>query len=225
MGQTGLVAEFANPLALPDELALLMCKDNGTYYVSANPNTATAAAEIGELALRDRVELAGRAVRLVDTASSGLPWMDRSLADLQQRAGRANRPVELSGWLQGRTGAFATHRMVLVEHGLLRREHRKFLGVLPDDRYYPERAARGALLTELREVAVDERPVDGRLALLTALVYRSGLLYLLGFDRAQRTRLKTIAEAEDLGNTVGTAVTAALVAITAVPAVIVVAGG
>jgi Golgi phosphoprotein 3 GPP34 len=225
MRQTGPVSEFANPLALPDEFALLLHKDNGSYYVSANPNSATAAAEIGELALRGRVELVGTAVRLLDDGSSGLPWMDRLLADFHQRARRENHPIELSWWLPGRSDAFATHRSVLVEHGLLRRERRKLLGLLPDDRYYPDLAVRGALLTELREVAADERQVDGRLALLSALVYRSGLIYVLGFDRAQRVRLKSIAETEDLGDAVGTVVAGLLVAITTVPAIIVSAGG
>ncbi|MBB5154358.1 GOLPH3/VPS74 family protein [Saccharopolyspora phatthalungensis] len=219
------MAEFSNPLALPDELTLLLHKDNGSYYVSTNPNTATAAAEVGELALRDRVELVGTAVRLVDDGSSGLPWMDRLLADFQAMSGRENHPVELSWWLPTHTNAFVTHRTVLVEHGLLRRERRKFLGVLPDDRYYPDRTVREALLTELHQVASNERPIDGRLALLSALVYRSGLIYVLGFDRAQRTRLKSIAETEDLSNTVGAAVAAMLVAITTVPAIIVSTGG
>ncbi|WP_165968262.1 GOLPH3/VPS74 family protein [Saccharopolyspora elongata] len=219
------MAEFPNPLALPDEFVLLLHKDNGTYFVSANPNTATAAAEIGELVLRGRVELTGTAVRLIDSGSSGLPWMDRLFEDFRQRAGRPNRPIDLSWWLAGRTGTFATHRQVLVEHGFLRRERRKFLGVLPDDRYHPDRGVRGALLAELHELAAGQRPVDERLALLSAVTYRSGLVYLLDFDRAQRNRLKSIAETEDLGNAVSAAVSAAMAAITAVPAIIVAGGG
>ncbi|MCI2418949.1 GPP34 family phosphoprotein [Saccharopolyspora sp. K220] len=219
------MAEFANPLTLPDEFALLLHKDNGSCYVGANPNTATAAAEIGELALRDRIELDGTAVRLVDAGWSGLPWMDRLLAEFQQWSGRDNRPIELAWWLPCRTGAFLTHRSVLVEQGLLRHERRKFLGVLPDDRYHPDPTTRAALLAELREVAGDARQVDARLALLAALVHHSGLVYLLEFDRAQRGGLKAIAEREDLGDAVGTAVAAMLAAITAIPAIIVVAGG
>ncbi|GAA0507637.1 hypothetical protein GCM10011581_20590 [Saccharopolyspora subtropica] len=219
------MAEFPNPLSLPDEIALLMHKDNGTYYVSANPNTAAAAAEIGELALRDRVEVRGTAVRLLDAGWSGLPWMDRLLAELQQRAGPDNQPVDLTWWLPGRTSAFQVHRQVLVEQGLLRREHRKFLGVLPDDRYYPDRATRDQLVAELRELAAGTRPVDGRLALLSALTVRSGLAYMLDLNRAERAELRTTAEREDLGEAVGAAVAATLAAITAVPAIIVSAGG
>ncbi|MGP4021646.1 GOLPH3/VPS74 family protein, partial [Saccharopolyspora sp. 5N708] len=211
------MAEFTNPLTLPDEFVLLLHRDNGSHYVSANPNTATAAAEIGELALRDRIDLDGTAVRLVDSGWSGLPWMDRLLAELQRWSGHEDRPVELSWWLPCRTGAFLAHRSVLVEQGLLRHERRKFLGVLPDDRYHPDPPTREALLAGLREAACGARPVDARLALLAALVHHSGLVYALGFDRAQRHRLKSIAETQDLGDAVSAAVAAMLVAIAAIP--------
>ncbi|WP_170301398.1 GOLPH3/VPS74 family protein [Saccharopolyspora hirsuta] len=211
------MAEYANLLTLPDEFALLLHKPNGSCYVSASPNAATAAAEIGELVLRGRMVPHGTAVQLRDTASSGQPWMDRLLAEFQRAAGRENHPVELGWWLALRSTAFAAHRSVLVERGVLRVERRKFLGVLPDDRYHPDRAIRTALLTELHALAREEVLVDGRLALLGTLVHRSGLVHALDFHRAERSRLRALADREDLGDHVGPEVTATLLALTAIP--------
>lgn len=219
------MGEYANLLTLPDEFALLLHKPNGTHVAATNPNTTTAAAEIGELVLRGRMAARGTAVQLLDTASSGQPWMDHLLAQFQQVAGRENRPVELSWWLPLRSSAFFSHRAVLVDRGVLRVERRKFLGLLPDDRYHPDRAFRAALLAELHGMARGELRLDGRLALLGALVHRSGLVHALDFDRGQRTRLKAIADREDLGDDVTSPVVAALRALTTIPAAITMAGG
>ncbi|MER5393389.1 GPP34 family phosphoprotein [Saccharopolyspora sp. NPDC002686] len=219
------MGEYANLLTLPDEFALLLHKPNGSHYVSANPNTATAAAEIGELVLRGRMAPRGTAIQLLDAASCGQPWMDELLAEFQRAAGRDNLPVELSWWLPMRTTAFFAHRSVLVDRGVLRRERRTFLGFLPDDRYHPDRAIRGALLAELHALARDELPIDGRLALLGTLVHRSGLVHALDFDRGERTRLKSLANREDLGDDVTPAVTAAILAMTTLPTTVVLADG
>ncbi|MDA3644642.1 GPP34 family phosphoprotein [Saccharopolyspora indica] len=219
------MGEYPNLLTLPDEFVLLLHKPSGSHVVGANSNTGTAAAEIGELVLRGRMAPHGTAVQLLDTASSGQPWMDQLLAQFQQVAGRENQPVELGWWLQLRSNAFLAHRAVLVDRGVLRVERRKFLGLLPDDRYHPDRSIRGALLAELHGLARGETPPDGRLALLAALVHRSGLDHALGFERDQRTRLRAVADREELGDHVPTAVTAMLRAMTTIPAAIPMAGG
>lgn len=219
------MGEYANLLALPDEFALLLHRTSGSHITGANSNTGTAAAEIGELVLRGRMAPHGTAIQLLDTASSGQPWMDQLLAQFQQVAGRENHPVELNWWLQLRSNAFLAHRAVLVDRGVLRVERRKFLGLLPDDRYHPDRAIRTALLAELHGLARGELPLDGRRALLGALVHRSGLDHALDFDREQRARLRAIADREDLGDDVPSAVAATLRAMTTIPIAIPMAGG
>ncbi|RKT84452.1 Golgi phosphoprotein 3 (GPP34) [Saccharopolyspora antimicrobica] len=219
------MGEYANLLTLPDEFALLLHKPSGSHVAGANSNTGTAAAEIGELVLRGRMSPQGTALQLLDAASSGHPWMDQLLAQFQQVAGRENHPVELSWWLQLRSNAFLAHRAVLVDRGVLRVERRKFLGLLPDDRYHPDRSIRSALLAELHGLARGEHPPDGRLALLGALVHRSGLEHALDFDREQRTRLRAIADREDLGEGVPTQVAAMLRAMATMPTAIAMAGG
>lgn len=217
------MGEYANLLTVPDELALLLHKPSGTSFVGASPGAATAAAEVGELVLHGRLALRGTAVQLRDASSSGLPWLDQLMAQLQRVAGRDDRPVQLGWWLPLRSGAFATHRSVLVERGVLRLERRKFLGVLPDDRYHPDRATRDALLAELHGLAQGELPVDGRRALLGALVHRSGLDHALDLDRAERARLRALADRADLDDHVGSAVLAAELAMAVTPNAIVLA--
>ncbi|MER7015199.1 GPP34 family phosphoprotein [Saccharopolyspora sp. NPDC000359] len=211
------MGEYANLLTLPDEFALLLHKPGGTCCSSANPNAATAAAEIGELVLRGRVAAHGTAVQLLDTASSGHPWMDQLLVDFAAVAGRENHPVELGWWLALRSTAFATHRSVLVERGVLRVERRKLLGFLPDDRYHPDHATRTALLAELHSLARGELPVDDRLALLAALLHHTGLAHPLGFDRRERTHLRTLADAEPPDAHLTPEVQAAIHALTTIP--------
>lgn len=219
MRQTRDVAEFANLLALPDEFVLLVHRPNGTCDTAAGPVLGTVAAEVAELALQRRVEVRDGVVRLVDGSSTGQPWMDRMLAEFRDRAGEGGE-LDLRVWLQSRTGAFRTHRHVLVERGLLRRERRRFLGVFPDDRYHPDRPNRDALVAELREAARGDRPLDDRLALLCALVYRTGLVHVLGFAHAEVTRMRAIAAARDLGDGVDPRIADMLVAVTTIPAAV-----
>jgi hypothetical protein len=215
------VTEQANKLTLPEEFVLLLHKPNGSYYATADQ---TAAAEIGELVLQHRIKLDGTKLLVLDPRPSGIAWIDELLSEFQKKSGVTNKPVELTWWLPMRTGAFKAHRAALTEHGLLTHKSKKTLGFIPSDRYYADDLVRDALVSEIRQVARVERPIDNRLALLCALVHRSGLVNMLGFDNAERAMLKSIAEGENLGDAVESAIVATTVAITTIPVFIATTG-
>lgn len=214
----------ANPAGLPGDVVLLLHAPTGRRYQSANPPVATAAAEIGELALRHRIAIEGKKLRVVDHSSTGVNWLDQLIADLLRKSGPYGKPVTISSWIGGRSWAFKTHRHGLTLHGLLHLEQRKVLGVFPDDRYYADPMVRDALIAELGRVARVEQPIDERLALLTAITHATGLARSLGFGPQERRMMKSIARGEHLGNAV-TEVVAATTAAIAVAAGAAAAGG
>ncbi|GAA2816290.1 GOLPH3/VPS74 family protein [Saccharopolyspora taberi] len=185
-------------LTLPEQFVLLLYKDNGSYRAMADH---TGAAELGELVLRGRVELVGKKIRLVDSSATGTGWVDEVTAWLKDRSGPKEKPVDAPRFIQRRKSR-KTHVATLVERGVLREEKKTFLGFIPGDKHYPDHATRQALLDELHRVAREEREPDERLALLAALVHATGLSGPLGFDRAERKRLKQISKGENLGKAV-----------------------
>lgn len=212
-------------IALPGEVALLLHKPNGSYYATANPNIAVAAAEIGELALRNRISIERKHLLVLDPSPSGLPWFDELVAELRRKSGPKEKPVNLANWLSRRTRAFKTHQALLAECGLLVRTTNKFLGFIPYDRHFVHEPTHGSLLNELAQVARAQRPVDNRLALITAVVHAGGLDRALGFGRDERRMMKSIARGESLGGAVEAAVAAASAAITVAAAGAAAAGG
>ncbi|MFF5986744.1 GOLPH3/VPS74 family protein [Prauserella flavalba] len=192
-----------NPtLMLPDELVLLLHKEDGAHYPGPSVTVATGAARVGELVLRSRVALEGRKLRVTDQSPTGLAWADALLAEFAKRSGDEGKPVDLSWWLSFELGTFSDHRDVLVENGLLRKETKKFLGLLKNSHFYPDEVAREAALTELTALARGQREPDNRTALLGSIAHASGLDKSLGFTDAERDRLDALAKGENLGGLV-----------------------
>jgi hypothetical protein len=202
-------------LTLPEEIALLLHKPNGTIYASRNPGTTTVAAEIGELALRHRVDIQKSKMHLLDASPSGVAWIDELVAALRKKSGPKEKPVALSSWLKSRLSALKTHRVALVEYGLLHHQRQKFLGLFPDHRYIPDAIVRDSIISEIGQVARVERPIDNRLALLSGLVHSSGLVSVLGFEKPERSMLKSIAKGEGLSGAVDEVIAATSVAMSA----------
>ncbi|MBB5154357.1 GOLPH3/VPS74 family protein [Saccharopolyspora phatthalungensis] len=198
-------------LPLPEEFVLLLHKDNGSYYSTSE---YTGAAELGELVLRHRIEFVGKRVQVRDAAPSGIGWLDECMAYLVKKAGAANKPVAAPRFVQYRRGVRKVHCAALAERGLMRCERKSAL-LFTYDKYFPDPAARQALIAEIRAVAREERELDNRTALLAALVHATGLVRVLGLERAERKRLKEISKGEQLGKTVEAVVAAATAAISA----------
>ncbi|KEI45838.1 GOLPH3/VPS74 family protein [Saccharopolyspora rectivirgula] len=189
-------------ITLPEEFVLLLHKDNGSYYATAD---RTGAAELAELARQHRIAIDGKNIELTNSEPSEVPWIAEAVELLAQRQQKTGGPVAVS-WFLERRKTRDQHAESLVRRGLMRHEQREFLGLFRSNRYYPDHNARQALIGELRAVASGQQPLDNRLALLAALVHTSGLSWALKFSSAERKRLKKISAGEELGNAVEAAV-------------------
>lgn len=187
------------PVTLPDEFVLLLHRPGGGYRC-AQVDLLTSVAELGELALRGRVEVAASAkLTVLDPRSTGIGWADELLGRLVRKSGPKGKPVELTGVLPGRLGRFREHRGLLAAHGVLRHRRRKLLGFIPDDLYVPVEPARESLVAEVRDAARLRRTVDGRLAVLCALVHAAGIGPSLGCDAGERAVLESVWRGDGLG--------------------------
>ncbi len=198
-------------LSLPEEFVLLLHKDNGSYYATAD---YTGAAELGELVVQHRVEFAGKKVKLVDPSLSGVSWIDEAVAFLAEK-NAATKPVAATHYIQHRRSARKVHAAALAGRGLMRHERTKALGFIPSEKYFPDTTARNEVLGALHAVARGERELGNRLAVLAALVNATNLAWSLGFDRAERKRLKEIGNGERFGAEVDASVAAANAALMA----------
>ena len=198
-------------MSLPEEFVLLLHKDNGSYYATAD---YTGAAELGELVVQHRVEFAGKKVKLVDPRPSGVSWVDEAVAFLAKK-NAATKPIATTHYVQHRRSARKVHAAALAGRGLMRHERTKALGFIPSEKYFPNAIARNEVLGSLHAVARGERELGDRLAVLAALVNATNLAWSLGFDRAERKRLKEIGNGEQFGAEVAASVAAANAAIMA----------
>ncbi|MDA3644641.1 GPP34 family phosphoprotein [Saccharopolyspora indica] len=198
-------------LTLPEEFVLLLQRETGSHHSTADH---TGAAELGELVLRSRVSFTGKKVQVDDPNPTGLGWADECIAYLQQKGGPKAKPVAATTFIQRRRNVRKLHCAGLVERGLMRHEQRTAL-FIPYDRYFPDQAARTALIDGIRSIARNERELDDRSALLAALVHATGLVKYFGFERAERKRLKEISKGEELGKAVTQVIAATTAAITA----------
>ncbi|GAA4611131.1 GOLPH3/VPS74 family protein [Saccharopolyspora hordei] len=198
------------PLTLPEAFVLLLQKHNGSYYSTCDH---TGAAELGELVLQHRVAFAGTKLQLLDPTPTGIGWVDEALAQLQHKAGPQNKPVAVTTFLQGRRGGRKRHCAALAQRGLMRLETQSVL-FFTQEKYFPHDPTRTALVNDLHAIARRQRQLDDRSALLAALVHATGLVQRLGFDRAERQRLKEISKGQDLGAAVEQSIAAATAVIT-----------
>lgn len=188
-------------LTLPGAFVLLMQKPNGSKYHNSMAPPVVAAAELGELALRERVALEDKKIHLRDTSPSGTEWVDHVLAELDKKTNHGNKPLGVHRWVSLRGNSILRkHRDVLVGRELLDHEQDSVLGV-PRNRYVPHAATRDGILDEMHRATREER-CDDRLALLCSLVHASTAASSLGFDRQERAKLEEISKGEALAKSV-----------------------
>lgn len=188
----------------------------GKVHGSTRAVVGCAAAELGELALRGRLlvrtrkydvfgleahRMHGVGIELLDTAPTGLPWADATLAELaeqhEQLAHRGPRRFSLAEreghlgllrWLRRHHQGFALHRTALTERGVL---HRRSGGLrfLTGARHLPDQALREGLAAEVRATAAGRGQLDAHALFLMDLVESVGLYKPLGISRSLRQRL------------------------------------
>jgi hypothetical protein len=108
-------------LSLPAEFVLLLHKDNGGYYMTSD---YTPAAELGELALLHRVELAEKKIQIVDPSPNGTTWIDEATALLLKLSGPEGKAVDAQKFFWSRKSQRKLHCAALAELGLMRHEQK-----------------------------------------------------------------------------------------------------
>lgn len=195
------MTENLTSLTLPGAFALLLHKPSGRRSRNSMAPPIIAAAEAGELALRERVSLENKKIHLVDATPVGVPWLDEVLAKIEAKTRHGSKPYGIFRWLFMRNSRIVRkHRDLLIEKQVLTPERTTLLGI-PLTRYVPDEATRDGVIAELRRAA-QGGDVDDRTAVLCGLVHASNAAPSLGFNKEERATLKEISKREGLGQTV-----------------------
>jgi hypothetical protein len=190
-------------LTLPEEFALLSLTDDGAVIDPGQARVGCALAELGDLALRGKLLVRYRRLKLlgvidvyvpsrveielIDTTPVGVPWADELLAELARTGETVVTYKALRRRLR-RRDAFLWHRDDLVTRGLIQYvlEKRRFRR--DRDRYRPDLAVRATLIKDLGSATSREHPMDAHMMLLSAMVIRSELNGDLGIPAPRRRR-------------------------------------
>ncbi|MFC7342584.1 GOLPH3/VPS74 family protein [Saccharopolyspora griseoalba] len=203
-------------LSLPQEFVLLLHRQEGSYYACDH----TGAAELAELLLTQRIQLADKKVSPLVHEPTAVAWVDDALSWLHRRG----KPVAAATFIQSRTDARNQHAESLLASGLMRREDKKFL-FIPYRKYHPEPHTRQLLVERIRSSVRGMAALDERMVLLCALVHATGLAPKLGLDRQERARLKEISKGNELGTAVQDVTAATVAAVTVAATAAAAAGG
>jgi len=169
-----------------------------------------------DLALRQRVALAGEQVKLTQEGPTGEPLLDRALAAVA-KPGRSHGPDH---WVRhlGR-GAHRAVQDRLVDIGILQRDDHRLLHVIPVHRTHEtDGRLHHELIGHLRDAVVLGHPASSETSALALLALAVGIdrhLFPLSDRRAIRARLREIASACADGTWVGAAVCGAIAAVDA----------
>lgn len=210
-------------LTLPEELLLLGWNDErGRNRSTENPNMLVAGATVLELALRGAVTIERHRLQATD-AHTGHPALDRVLAEIRAR----HRPRTTKAWVRrlGSRGRLRTMVLgQLVDRGILQRDTRRVLGIVPVTRHpVVDRTRVGELRGRVTRVLTDAEPVsDPRDAALGGLVHPAGwklLRRLVSGEqrRDARRRARALSKGEavsaDVAKAIGDANAATMAAV------------
>lgn len=195
-----LLAEDLLLLALDDE------KGTIDWRSQFSMEYVLAASLLADLAGLNRVTLDGKVFTVTDRTPPGDSILEAALAVMAA----SDKPHDATHWtntfrsmIKGLTGRLEQR---LVDEGVLRREERKLLGVVPDDRYptadpAPEQATR----SHIRDVLLNGADPDERTVVLISLTKASGMLDQL-FSAEERRglneRIKQLETSQDLSKRV-----------------------
>ena len=177
------------------------------------PQCGLGGAVLADLALLGRISLREKKVYIVNAMSTGDGILDAALASLA-RASRSQqrRSQSLAHWLGALGGGRHRRRIArsLMAKGALRRESKRFLGVIPYAAYRRQepRVAR-RLKRDLRAIVLaGESPEPRQVALLNLL--KACLMLSRVFQKGERElaarRIEELAEQEAIGSAIARAV-------------------
>lgn len=205
-------------LALPDELLLLALDDErGTRAHATELEPGLAGAVLLDLALRGRLDVDGKTLRVVDPAPTGDAVLDAAL----EAIARETRPRSAKHWVSKlQKGVRQQVSDRLVAAGTLRRDEHKVLWVFPVTRLPAENPApEAAVRARLDDAVLRGITPDERTAALAALVHATGLGRTVFPDadrRALKARLTELSEGQWAAEAVRRVVQEAAAAMTAV---------
>ncbi len=194
-------------LNLAEELFLLALDDDEGWVAASAQNTlryALAAALLADLALRGKIIVEDRRVRLLDAAATGDDLLDWVL----ERLGAAEKPLKVKHWINA-LGFRKLPRQVadrLVARGVLTEEDRRYTAAVPypapeqrdvPAKYWIKQGLRSAVLTAAKP--------EQRSIVLLSLMQGCRLLNLI-FTKDERKaagrRVQELVEGEDFGEAV-----------------------
>jgi hypothetical protein len=205
-------------LIAEDLLLLLTADDTGKLAAeSTNTNMALGGALLAELALRQRVDIAGPDERVPegrlivrDASPTGDGVLDDALATVGDKEGK--KPQSVVAALGKRTQVRLYER--LAEAGLLHAEEGRILGMFPTHRWPADRAdheaaVRASLITALRDGWTMDARTRALVSLLLALkaVHKAVAPESVGLSKRE---LNASAERISEGDWVGKAVRSAI---------------
>jgi hypothetical protein len=205
-------------LIAEDLLLLLTADDTGRLSAdSTNTNMALGGALLAELALTQRVDIAGpdervREGRLVvrDASPTGDDVLDDALATIGHEEGKKPQNVVAALGKQARVRLYGR----LTEAGLLRAEEGRILGIFPTHRWPTEHAGheaavRAGLATALRDGVTTDARTRELVSLLLALkaVHKAVDPDSVGLSKRElNASSKRIAEEDWVGKAVRSAI-------------------
>ena len=213
-----MAASDASHLALPDELLLLALDDErGTRAHATELEPGLAGAVLLDLALRERLDVDGKVLRVLDPSPTGDAVLDAALATI------AGEPKERPAkhWVSKlQKGVREQVSERLVAAGTLRRDEKKVLWVFPITRLpAADPAPEAAVRARLDGAVLIGTTPDERTAALAALVHATNLgrtVFPGAEHRAVKKRLAELAEGQWAAEAVRRVVQEAAAATTAV---------
>lgn len=166
---------------------------------SSELDAALGGAILAELAINDRIDLAGKQVTVRDATPLGDEELDAALARIAGEP-RERKP---EWWVQKFHSAKLRKRLLsrLAERGVLREEQHKILGIFPSTRY-PERdpSIEQGIRERVQSVLSGTDP-DERIAVLVAVLH-AAKIDRKAFPDASGDRIREITEGEWAGEAV-----------------------
>lgn len=186
-------------LTLSEEIMLLsLDDDSGAAKEQTGVGWAAGGGVLVELTLAGRVEIGDDRVTVVDSAPTGLPYLDEQLTRIAEHG----RPWKVKDCLRAAAkDAAGGATQALVDRGLLREEKKRILGLFPTRRY-PEvdGADEAEVRARLTRVVLQGAEPDERTASLVALLHGARLRSLVFPQREGRkeieARMAGIAEGQ-----------------------------
>ena len=208
-------------LNLAEELLLLALDDDKGSMVDSGSRTlpyGLSGALLLDLLLQNRLSFSGKKIAAIDMTSTGDAFLDEALQHIQSKW----RKKDAKYWVQKLNNKMddLQQRLLddLAQRGVLRREKRRLLWLIPYSRF-PENdpAAEQTIREEIRRVVFEDQTPDERSLALVSLVQACDLekeVFAKGDREEAKERIKELTEGERVGRAVSAIATEIIASVT-----------